>query len=59
MFYFMRRNKYSTVNNYDQLYSVHLILLSTLLFFRRRKDMISTEEERVSYADTPKERGVV
>jgi hypothetical protein len=41
------------------LYSAHLILLSTLAFRRRRKEMISTEEESVSYADIPKERGVV
>jgi hypothetical protein len=41
------------------LYSAHLILLSTLAFFRRRKEMISTEDEGVSHADTPKERRVV
>jgi hypothetical protein len=37
---------------------VHLILL-TLVFFRTRKEIISTEEEGVLYADTPKQRGVV
>jgi hypothetical protein len=41
------------------LYSAHLILLSTLDFRRRRKEIISTEDEEVSHADTPKERGVV
>jgi hypothetical protein len=41
------------------LYSAHLILLSTLEFGRRRKEIISTEEEGVQYADIPKERGVV
>jgi hypothetical protein len=41
------------------LYSAHLILLSTLAFLRRRKEIISTEEKTVSYADIPKERGVV
>jgi hypothetical protein len=35
------------------------MLLSTLAFFRRRKEMISTEDEQVSNADIPKERGVV
>jgi hypothetical protein len=40
-------------------YSAHLILLSTVPFFKRRKEIISTEEEGVSYADIPKERGVV
>jgi hypothetical protein len=35
------------------------MLLSTLAFRRRRKEIISTEEEGVSYADIPKERGVV
>jgi hypothetical protein len=35
------------------------MLLSTLAFRRRRKETISTEEERVSYADIPKKRGVV
>jgi hypothetical protein len=41
------------------LYSAHLILLSTLGFRRRRKEIISTEEEGVSHADIPKEREVV
>jgi hypothetical protein len=40
-------------------YSVQLKLLSILLFFRRRKEIISTEDEAVHFADTPKERGVV
>jgi hypothetical protein len=40
-------------------YSEHLILLSTHAFRRRRKEMISTEDEEVLPADTPKERGVV
>jgi hypothetical protein len=35
------------------------MLLSILAFRRRRKETISTEEERVSNADIPKERGVV
>jgi hypothetical protein len=35
------------------------MLSSTLPFFRRRKEMISTEDERVLYADIAKERGVV
>jgi hypothetical protein len=35
------------------------MLLKTLVFFRRRKEIISTEEEGVSCADTPKERGIV
>jgi hypothetical protein len=34
------------------------MLSSTLPFFRRRKEMISTEEKSVQNADTPKERGV-
>jgi hypothetical protein len=41
------------------LYSAHLILLSTLALLRRRKEMISTEEERIFHADTAKEREVV
>jgi hypothetical protein len=41
------------------LYSEHLILLSTLAFLRRRKETISTEDELVEDADTPKERRVV
>jgi hypothetical protein len=41
------------------LNSVHLILLSTLAFRRRRKEIISTEDELVLYEDIPKERGVV
>jgi hypothetical protein len=41
------------------LYSAQVILLSTLAFFRRRKEMISTEDEAVYHADIPKERGVV
>jgi hypothetical protein len=41
------------------LYSAHLILLSTLVFRRRRKEMISTEDVKVSSADIPKDRGVV
>jgi hypothetical protein len=41
------------------LYSAHLILLSTLAFFRRREETISTEDEGVLYADIAKERGVV
>jgi hypothetical protein len=41
------------------LYSVHLKLLLTLALFRRRKEMISTEDEKVLMADIPKERGVV
>jgi hypothetical protein len=41
------------------LYSAHLILLSTLAFRRRRKEIISTDDERVLYVDIPKERGVV
>jgi hypothetical protein len=41
------------------LYSAHLILLSTLAFRRRRKEIISTEHEGVNAADIPKERGVV
>jgi hypothetical protein len=35
------------------------MLFSTLGFFRRRKEIISTEDEGVLYADIPKERGVV
>jgi hypothetical protein len=41
------------------LYSAHLILLSTQAFGRRRKEIISTEEEEVQCVDIPKERGVV
>jgi hypothetical protein len=41
------------------LYSTQLILLSTLNFLRRRKEIISTEEEEVLYPDIPKERGIV
>jgi hypothetical protein len=41
------------------LYSSHLILLLTLPFRRRRKEMISTEDESSLPADIPKERGVV
>jgi hypothetical protein len=41
------------------LYSAHLILLQTVEFLRRRKEMISTEEESLTHADIPKERGVV
>jgi hypothetical protein len=33
--------------------------LSTLAFFRTRKEIISTEEETVLYADILKESGVV
>jgi hypothetical protein len=33
--------------------------LLTLAFGRRRKEIISTEDERVTNADIPKERGVV
>jgi hypothetical protein len=36
-----------------------VILLSTLAFGRRRKEMISTEDKVVLYEETPKERGVV
>jgi hypothetical protein len=35
------------------------MLLSTLAFRRRRKEMISTEDEEVLLAVIPKERGVV
>jgi hypothetical protein len=35
------------------------MLLSILAFRRKRKEMISTEDEGVSNADIPKERGVV
>jgi hypothetical protein len=35
------------------MYSTHLVLLLTLTVFRRRKEMISTEDERVLYADIP------
>jgi hypothetical protein len=35
------------------------MLLSILAFRRRRKETTFTEEERVSNADIPKERGVV
>jgi hypothetical protein len=41
------------------LYSEYSILLSTLDFRRRRKEMISTEDESVKSAEIPKERGVV
>jgi hypothetical protein len=53
-FFFFRSS--STV---PHLYSAHLILLSTLAFFRRRKETISTEDVSVLRADIPKERGVV
>jgi hypothetical protein len=33
------------------LYSAHLILLSTLAFRRRRKEIISTEDERVFHEE--------
>jgi hypothetical protein len=39
--------------------SLHLILLSTLPFLRRRKEIISTEDEEVLIADIPKEKGAV
>jgi hypothetical protein len=39
--------------------SEHLILISTLAFLRRRKEIISIEDDSVSYADNWKERGVV
>jgi hypothetical protein len=39
--------------------STHLILLSILAVRRRRKEIISTEDERVFLALIPKERGVV
>jgi hypothetical protein len=62
-YYIMKKSKNSTVNYnyfcYFHLYSVHLILLLTLAFLRRRKEIISTEDERVPDADIPKERGVV
>jgi hypothetical protein len=35
------------------------MILSTLPFFRRRKEMISTEDEPLTHADIPKKRGVV
>jgi hypothetical protein len=41
------------------LYSKHLKSLLTLGFPRRRKEIISNEDEVVEHADTPKERGVV
>jgi hypothetical protein len=41
------------------LYSAHLLLLSTLPFFKRRKEVISTEDEAVLFEVIPKERGVV
>jgi hypothetical protein len=41
------------------LYSAHLILLLTVPFLRSRKEITSTEDERVYHADIPKERGVV
>jgi hypothetical protein len=40
------------------LYSVHLILLLILAFFRRKKEIISTEDE-AAFPDIPKQRGVV
>jgi hypothetical protein len=65
----MKKNKKSILHYYyssflsflpvPHLYSEHLILLSTLAFRRRRKEMISTEDEEVLPADIPKERGVV
>jgi hypothetical protein len=65
----MKKNKSSTLDYcyyyflsflpVPHLYSAHLMLLSTLVFFRRRKEMISTEDKGVPYADIPKERGVV
>jgi hypothetical protein len=65
----MRMNKNSILNYcyyyflsflpVPHLYSVHLILLSTLAFLRRRKEIISTEEKGVPAPDIPKERGVV
>jgi hypothetical protein len=62
-YYFMKKSKNSTANYnyfcYFHLHSAHLILLSTLAFLRRRKEMISTEDKQVSYTDIPKERGVV
>jgi hypothetical protein len=33
--------------------------LSTLRFFRRKKKVVSIEDEGVPYADIPKERGVL
>jgi hypothetical protein len=53
---------YKSILSYSPVphsYSVHLILLSILLFRRRRKEMISTEDEGVPNADIPKERGVM
>jgi hypothetical protein len=41
------------------LYSVQVILLSTLVFFTRRKEMISAEDEGVCHAEIPNEMGVV
>jgi hypothetical protein len=41
------------------LYSAQVILLSIFVFFRRRKETISTEEEGVFHADIPNESGVV
>jgi hypothetical protein len=65
----MKKNKSSTLDYcyyyflsflpVPHLYSAHLILLSTLAFLRRRKEIISTEDEGVSYEDTPKQSGVV
>jgi hypothetical protein len=65
----MKKNKKSILNYYyssflsflpvPHLYSVHLILLLTFPFRRRRKEIISTEDERVFPAVTPRERGVV
>jgi hypothetical protein len=64
----MKKNNSSSLNCYSfflsncpvpHLYSAHLILLSTLPFFRRRKEIISIEDERVYREDIPKERGVV
>jgi hypothetical protein len=66
----MKKNKSSTLDYcyyyflsflpVPHLYLAHLILLSTLGFFKRRKETISTEDEGVGHpADIPKERGVV
>jgi hypothetical protein len=41
------------------LYLANLILLSTLAFFKRRKETISTEDEVLIHADIPKKRGAV
>jgi hypothetical protein len=65
----MKKNKSSTLDYcyyyflfflpVPHLYLVHLILLSTLAFRRRRKEIISAEDDSVHCADIPKERGVV